>query len=338
MKPPNVARKVPRGLSLIILGLVVCTLGLIVCGFQGCGGGSSSPSTSTSSAPTAAVLPAFPLVVSSDKRYLQDQKNVPFPILGRTAWFITSLSEADYKTFIDDTVAKGYNAIEFHVVNHDTRGNKPPFGGNGALPFTKQLSGSPWFGLLGYGATNEEPDFSQPDETYWKHVDALLAYAESKGVLCFMFPAYTGFQGGSAGWMVEMVANGSTKMQAYGAFLANRYKTRGNIVWMLGGDYGTGTGTNNFTESELAVEQAILAGMQSIGIQASVNFSAEWANNSIYTDQADATLRAAGTLEGAMRALATSIFTPATDMHIPLRCPPFCSKSRTMKKDLMATT
>src|SRR6266850_8253147 len=110
MKPPNVVRKGPRGFTLIILGLIVCTLGLIVYGFQGCSGGSSSTgcgggssSTSTSTTPTTLALPAFPLVDSVDHRYLQDQKGVPFPILGRTAWFITSLSDTDYKSFIDDT-------------------------------------------------------------------------------------------------------------------------------------------------------------------------------------------------------------------------------------------
>src|SRR5204863_3433764 len=131
-------------------------------------------------------------------------------------------------------------------------------------------------------------------------VDALLAYAESKGLLCFMFPAYAGAVGTDEGWMAELVATGPTnnasaRMQAYGAFIANRYKTRGNIVWMLGGDRGT----NNFTTEELAVEQALLTGMQSVVGQASRNVSAEWSSNSIYTDQTDPILRAAGTLEGA---------------------------------------
>ena len=237
----------------------------------------------------------FPLTIGPTSRYLIDQSSVPFPILGRTAWFITSLSETDYKTFIDDTVAKGYNAIEFHVVNHDSRGNNEPFSGNGTLPFSKRLDGSAWAGSLSYGDINDEaPDFSLPNLTYWTHVDALLAYAESKGILCFMFPAYAGNQGGSQGWMHEMVANGSIKMQAYGAFIATRYKTRGNIVWMLGGDYGP----FNLPE-ELAVEQAMLAGMQSVAGQRSTNLSAEWTGPSIYTNIGDATVLAAGTLQGA---------------------------------------
>src|SRR5438105_2781238 len=182
MKLFDLVRNMSRGFTLILF--------LLTCGFLlGCGGESSSSTSST--------LPAFPLVVSGNQRSLQGQTGVPFPILGRTAWFITSLSETEVKTFIDDTVAKGYNAIEFHVVNHDPRGNHPPFGGNGALPFTKRLDGSGWHGSLSYGnINNEAPDFSYPNETYWQHVDALLMYAGFKGILCFMFPAYTGLQGG----------------------------------------------------------------------------------------------------------------------------------------------
>ena len=278
MKPLNVMRRLLIGLTLV--------LGLIACGFFGCGGGGSS------SPPAVAVAPA---------RYLKDQNGSPFPILGRTAWFITSLSVPDYKLFIDDTVNKGYNSIEFHVVNHDPRGNNPPFGGNGELPFSKRLDTTAWTtGSLVYtNINNEAPNFSQPNEAYWAYVDALLDYAKSKDVLCFLFPAYVGVQGGNEGWMAEMVANGTTSMQTYGAFIANRYKTRDNIVWMLGGDHGTGAGIDAFTPPQLAVEKALLAGMKSVGGQASVNFSAEWSTESIYTDQIDPMLLAAGMLQGA---------------------------------------
>ena len=267
MKLFNTVRSMPRGCTLI--------LGLIICGLVGCGGEESS-------SPTPSALPAFPLVGSNNHRYLQDQKGVPFPILGRTAWFITSLSVTDYQTFIDDTAGKGYNAIEFMLVTHWPRGNNPPFGGNGAVPFTKRLNGSGWLGSLSYGNINiEAPDFSQPNEMYWQHVDALLTYAESKGILCFVFPAYTGLQGSDQGWMQEMVANGSAKMQAYGAWIATRYKNQKNLVWMAGGDMMT------FDANQTAVEGALLTGLKSVANQQSILFSAQWTRGSIATDQPD---------------------------------------------------
>ena len=65
------------------------------------------------------------------------------------------------------------------------------------------------------------------------------SYCESKGILVFLFPAYVGFQGGEQGWMQEMVANGTAKMQSYGAWIATRYQNQKNLVWMMGGDMGT---------------------------------------------------------------------------------------------------
>src|SRR5262245_46641863 len=145
MKRSDAVRNRSWGVVTLILGLVVCIAAvLIACGFQGCSGGSSSPSSTTSSSSTA------------NQRHLVYQNGKPFPILGRTAWFITSLSEPDYRMFIDDTVAKGFNAIEFHVVNHDPDGNNPPFGANGTLlPFRTQLDGSPWAGkIYSYSSMN----------------------------------------------------------------------------------------------------------------------------------------------------------------------------------------
>jgi hypothetical protein len=67
----------------------------------------------TTSGPGSA---AFPLATSADRRYLQDQAGQPFPILGRAAWAITSLSVTDYQAFIDDTVNKGFNTIDSRLI------------------------------------------------------------------------------------------------------------------------------------------------------------------------------------------------------------------------------
>lgn len=229
----------------------------------------------------------FPLHLSTNSRYLLDVNNSPFPILGRTAWFITSLPDtgtASYKTFLDDTATKGYSAIEFHVINHDPRGNNEPYAGNNSLPFLKKLNGLNWGGALTYSTINiDAPDFTTPNETYWSYVDAILSYAESKNISVFFFPAYTGYAGGEQGWMQEMVANGQTKMQTYGTWLANRYKNQKNIVWMMGGDYGTGS--LSFDSSQTAAEQGLITGLKSVAGQQSTFFSAEWNSESIGTDQ-----------------------------------------------------
>jgi hypothetical protein len=80
--------------------------------------------------------------------------------------------------------------------------------------------------------------------------------------------------------MQEMVANGTTKMQSYGAWIATRYKNQKNLVWMMGGDMGS------FNTAQNNVESALLTGLKSVTGQQSLFFSAEWQAETIGTDQA----------------------------------------------------
>jgi len=240
--------------------------------------------------------PTFPVRYSPDKHYLMDQNGAPFPILGRTSWFIVSLSTTDYRIYIDDTAARGYNSIEFHVINHDPRGAHPPFDGNGNSPFLMRISGASWNGSLAYRNINSEaPDFTTPNEAYWRSVDSILAYCDAKGIVVFMFPAYVGAGGREQGWMRELVANGPTRTQSYGSWIANRYKKQKNIIWMMGGDMGTGS--YPFDPAQTAVENALLTGIKSVPGQHSTQFSAEWTSESVVTDQT--TFGTSMTLNGA---------------------------------------
>jgi hypothetical protein len=152
------------------------------------------------SLPSHAQIPAYHVRISQDNRHLVDHKNRPFPILGRTAWFVISLSVTDYQFFINNTVSYGYNSIEMHVINHDTDGRNPPFNGNGDLPFLKCLDGSDWKGSLNYSyARKQAPDLTSPNEIYWQFVDTFLTYCKLKGVLVLFFPAYLDFAGGTDG-------------------------------------------------------------------------------------------------------------------------------------------
>ena len=177
---------------------------------------------------------SFPVRSSTNARYLVDKNNNPFPILGRTAWFVISQPVSGYRTFIDHTVSLGYNSIEIMGITHDPRANHPPFNGDNDLPFSKQLDGSAWKGSLVYSDIKKEaPDMTTPNEKYWAYMDNFLSYCESKGILVFFFPGYVGYQDTDQGWMEELVANGTDKAEAYGAWVANRYKNQTNIVWML---------------------------------------------------------------------------------------------------------
>lgn len=214
---------------------------------------------------------AFPLKISADKRYLVDQKNKPFPILGRTAWYIVSQTEANYKMFLDNTIAKGYNAIEFSLITHWPNGNHAPFNAADEIPFLKRLNGAAWDGSLQYNNyKTESPDLTTPNEKYWAFADKLIDYCEAKGIAVLMFPGYVGYSSEKEeqGWMKELVANGEKTIQ-YGAWVANRYKGRKNIIWMLLGDKA------KYNEEEAKAEAALIKGLKSAKGQQSILYTAE---------------------------------------------------------------
>ncbi len=188
-------------------------------------------------------------------------------------------------TFLADSLSKGYDALEFAAIWRDSRAANVPFDGNGDAPFLKTLGGAAWNGNLTYSNNSAMPDFSTPNPAYWSFVARFVDQCASNGIAVLMFPAYVGFNGEeSEGWMGEMTANGAAKMQAYGAYLGNLFATRGNVIWMAGGDYGTDT--NQFTSAQLAVESALLSGVRSV-TGASTFWSAEWTSESNAVDQAN---------------------------------------------------
>lgn len=238
----------------------------------------------------------FPLSVHSSGRYLLDAGGNPHPILGRASWDMIGISQSAQQSYLQDTLAKGFNAIELSIPHHQPSAPNPPFDGAGNLPFSKRNDGTSWDGSFFYGnGSNDMPDFTQPNEAYWSGVDALVAYCATNGIQMHWFPSYTGWWTGPDGWDTEMVGNGTTKMQTYGAWIANRYKSYGNIIWMLGGDAGTSPGL--WDAPTTAAVQALVDGLTSVSGQQSTNFGAEWDSNSTGTSQA--TFSSYMTLNGA---------------------------------------
>jgi hypothetical protein len=97
----------------------------------------------------------------------------------------------------------------------------------------------------------------------------------------FFFPAYLGYDGGEQGWMKELVANEPAKVEAYGRWIATRYKNQKNLVWMLLGDMG------NFTEPQKNAETALIKGLKSVTGQQSIFYSAEANSGQNSRDQID---------------------------------------------------
>lgn len=161
----------------------------------------------------------WPLRISIQGKYLEDQNGTPFLIVGDTAWSLAGeLDETEVITYLNDRQAKGFSAIIVSVIESSFSSN-PPYNYDSAHPFT---SGS--------------NDWSIRNEEYWTHIDFILNEAKIRNIVVFLLPAYIGYQCGSEGWAQSILSHTTSAMTDYGEFLGNRYKDQGNIIWMHGGD------------------------------------------------------------------------------------------------------
>jgi uncharacterized protein DUF4038/collagenase-like protein with putative collagen-binding domain len=177
--------------------------------------GVAGPATITVASPSS----IFPLHVEPGKRYLVDAQGNPFLLQGDAGWgLIAGLTNEEAEQYLEDRRQKGFNTVLVRLLEHDFVTN-PPKNAYGDGPFLTP------------------GDFSTPNEAYFAHADYVINLAAQKGMLVLLAPAYMGFEGGSQGWYQEMVANGSTKLSNYGAYLANRFRSHNNIMWVEGGDF-----------------------------------------------------------------------------------------------------
>lgn len=165
--------------------------------------------------------PAYPLKKSADNRYLVDQNNVPFLIVGDSPQaLIVNISESDAASFFADRAGLGFNTLWINLLCDEYTGG-PADGStiDNVKPFTATISPGGVY------------DLATPNETYFAHVDRVLNLAAAQGLQVLLDPIETG------GWLDTMLGNGEAKCRAYGQYLGNRYKGFTNILWMSGNDF-----------------------------------------------------------------------------------------------------
>lgn len=199
-------------------------------------------------------MTAFPLAPSLNGRYLVDANGRPWRSQHEQLWLsAASFTPSDFQSQIDNIVAQKINAITLMAVNHDYEEDtgKLPYGSgpaayNGVFPFGLQAAGGAYTGTGITSAPNgsvtltvtpADVSSTSTQNAYWSVIDAALTYCLSKGVLVYFPAGYLGYQGKIEGLAADLAASGPTKCAAFGTFLGNRYKSFGNIIWIIGGDF-----------------------------------------------------------------------------------------------------
>ncbi len=158
---------------------------------------------------------AYPLRPSPNGRYLVDQNDVPFMIVGDSPQaLIGNLSISDAAWYMKNRARYGINTLWINLLcNQGTACNADGTTFDGIAPF--KVAG----------------DLSTPNPAYFQRVHDMIALAAANDMLVLLDPAET------RGWLSVLRANGIAKARNYGAFLGNHYRRFPNIIWMHGNDF-----------------------------------------------------------------------------------------------------
>jgi hypothetical protein len=159
--------------------------------------------------------PAFPLKASANNRYLVDQNNVPFLMVGDSPQaLIGNLSPMEAAFFMANRRRYGINALWINLLCNDgTACNADGTTFDGVAPFTTAN------------------DLSTPNPAYFERADGIINLAAANGMVVILDPIET------IGWLRTLRANGIDKAFVFGQYLGNRYKSFPNIIWMHGNDF-----------------------------------------------------------------------------------------------------
>jgi hypothetical protein len=170
---------------------------------------------------SSVAAPAYPLKKSANNRYLVDQNNIPFLMVGDSpqALFV-NLTEAEAASFFSDRASLGFNTMWINLLCATYTGGRADASTiDNIKPFTANISGTSSY------------DLTKTNEAYFARVDHVLNLAAQNGIQVLLDPAETG------SFLSIMLDNGTNKCRAYGQFLGERYKNFTNIIWMSGNDF-----------------------------------------------------------------------------------------------------
>lgn len=204
----------PRVLRGALLGVVAALVAV------------AAPAQSAGPASRSAIRPAYPLKLSANRRYLVDQNNKPFLIVGDSPQGLMGrLSPEEMEKYFADREAHGFNSagwVDVTCAGQDYPDNTTAGTYDGILPFNGYVEG---------GTDFTHYDLSKPNEAYFKRLDFAVESAARHGILIFIDPMET------IGWLATLRNNGLDASYAFGQMLGRRYGKYKNVAWLSGNDF-----------------------------------------------------------------------------------------------------
>ncbi len=218
----------------------------------------------------------FPLKISENHRFLVDQNNVPFLMVGDTPQGLMGrLTEKDAELYFADREAHGFNTagwIDVMCAGHDYPTNQNATTPDGIRPFTGYVPGSTDY---------THYDLTKPNEAYFARLDHIVQIAANHHQAVFLDPIET------IGWLATLRNNGLKSAHWYGDYFGKRYAHFSNVMWISGNDF------NNWTipadddlvqEVAKAIRAAAPSQLQTVELHVRTSSSMDdprWARSSI---------------------------------------------------------
>jgi hypothetical protein len=158
----------------------------------------------------------FPVGLNAERTAFVDQfGELCFACGDAPQYLIQQLSNPDVEIYLGDRAARGINILWMIAADKIYQSN-PPYNHAGEAPF-------------------KGPDFTNFYEPYWTHVDHVMQRCLAYGMTVLLMPLFVGVKP-AEGYLATLPHISDAVIEEYGSFLAKRYRSFPNLIWLIGGD------------------------------------------------------------------------------------------------------
>lgn len=204
------------------------------------------------------------LRVSENGRFLIQSNGRPFFAVADTAWAIAwRLKREEVESYLQHRKDQKFNLIAI-VAFPSIEGKVviPNVYGDNAFEVTK--SGK-WDSKRPITTPGNDP--KDPTEyDYWDHLEYVIDTAESKGMHIVLLPAWGVCVAGDWGNGTvtrDLIFDQSSSYQ-YGGWIGQRFKSKKNVIWMIGGDRSAVYGPRDYRQVFRAMAEGVADGVNGV--------------------------------------------------------------------------
>lgn len=187
----------------------------------------NSPSSYDHDLKADSLITLAPLKVSADQHFLEQANGEPFFYFADTGWeLFHRLNRNEAAIYVKNRKEKGFNVIQAVLLAENGTFNDP----NAYHDAPLVLADAAPKPLI---TTGNDPNDSLAYD-YWDHADYILNLVEQEGLFVGLLPCWGEYV--TPRFNQQGVFKNTNEAYEYGYFLGNRYRTKKNIIWILGGD------------------------------------------------------------------------------------------------------